>query len=137
MNDESNLAQVMGTQSGQFIDTRYFLDTFGADSAACDELVALFVRVSGQQMRALHVARSDADWLRVGREAHGLKGSLGVFGARSTIQLLQDLEWACEEGDTPRITECLDILGRSMAHIVAEVSALTSRGVEMTPGGTA
>lgn len=125
MSGDAVMAGVGQTSQRDWIDARYFLDTFGTDPTACEELIALFLRVSAQQLQALSTARKEADWQRVAREAHGLKGSLGLFGARETIELLQSLEDACEDETLPRIISCLDDLNRRMAHIAAEVSSLS------------
>lgn len=107
-----------------WIDAGYFLDTFGTDDAACGELVTLFLRVSEQQMTAMDAALHASDWHRVSREAHALKGSLGLFGARDTVGLLEELEAACDSEDVNGVLATVEELGRRMKAIVVEVGAL-------------
>lgn len=106
------------------IDSDFFLSTFGTDPEARRELVDLFLRVSRQQVQAMAEAHSSSDWQRVSREAHALKGSLGIFGARPAIRLLEMLEQACEDGAADGISGFLDELKGSMASISIEVEAL-------------
>jgi two-component system, sensor histidine kinase and response regulator len=114
------------TRSGPVIDTDFFLTTFGSDRSACEELVDLFQRISDQQMRELDQARAVGDWDRVANEAHSLKGSLGIFGARAAIRLLDTLELACEADECGRILACLAALEVEMASVQAEVARLRS-----------
>lgn len=107
-----------------WIDAGYFLDTFGSDDTACAELVTLFLKVSEQQMTAMDAALHASDWQRVSREAHALKGSLGLFGARDTVGLLEELENACESHEVDAVLATVEELGRRMKSIVVEVGAL-------------
>ncbi|MDX2217659.1 MAG: Hpt domain-containing protein [Burkholderiales bacterium] len=106
------------------IDSDFFLSTFGTDPEARVELVDLFIRVSRQQMQALADAHLASDWRRVSREAHALKGSLGIFGARAAISLLEMLESACADGAGDTIRGILDELEGRMVTISVEIEAL-------------
>ena len=111
-------------RSSGWVDAGYFLETFGTDPEARVELVTLFVRVSEQQMQAMAEAMAASDWVRVSREAHALKGSLGLFGARDTIQVLDSVEEACRSKDPEQIGHFLAVLQQNMACVSAEVSGL-------------
>lgn len=107
-----------------WIDAGYFLDTFGSDPVACGELVSLFLRVSEQQMTAMDQALKAGNWAQVSREAHALKGSLGLFGARDTVSLLEDLEEACDRAQGPAVLAFAEELERRMHAIVHDVAGL-------------
>lgn len=74
------------------------LESIDHDFAAFAELAAMFRHSASGQLAALAAALENQDRSAAREIAHGLKGSLALFAARSAIDVLSALEEDCRQG---------------------------------------
>ena len=72
------------------------------DRTTLQRAVGLFVDDANKRLQAIAAASAAQDWQRLQREAHTLKGSAAMFGARDLERYAQDLDQACRNVDWPR-----------------------------------
>jgi HPt (histidine-containing phosphotransfer) domain-containing protein len=102
-------------------------DRAGGDTKLLAELIQIFLENAGPNLAEIHAAIANDDASRLNRAAHKLKGSVSVFGAASTVQLLQSLEEMSESHDlcgapaiTARLESELERLESALKSIIQE-----------------
>jgi len=78
------------------------------DEALLQELIGLFMQDAPQYLREIEVAWQAADWLRLGRVAHTLKGLLATFSAGPAHAAATALERAAMAPDVESLTALVE-----------------------------
>lgn len=101
---------------------RAWLDPWdGVDSELLRKLAPLMLESTASSLKALQSAFEARDWMRIEREAHTLKGSLGLFHAPRVVFTTKTLETAARLKDDTRTAALLDGLAIELAAVQAEV----------------
>ena len=87
---------------GTGVEARAMLQRFGGDQDILSQLSEVFLREYSRQLCAVRDALDAQDAMAVARSAHTLKGSVGVFGAKSAVDAAQTLETAGRNLDLSR-----------------------------------
>ena len=93
----------------------------GGDRELMRELGTLYRDDAARQMDTLDVAAAEGDLVRMGRIAHGLKGSSASVGARRAAEAFRALE---EMGRTGRADDVLAVLARAREECERACAAL-------------
>ena len=103
------------------------LTAAAVDAAGAIELAHLFVETTGQDWAAIDAAWRERNHDTLGRQAHALRGSLALVGARAACAHALAIETACEEGRFEGLAAHLDALREelSAARNDMELFALT------------
>lgn len=81
-------------------------------------LLTLFINDLARHEGAVQASVAAADWVALGRAAHGIKGSAATIGARRIEQVSRALEAACREDEVPAAEATA--LGGQLLHHCAE-----------------
>ena len=101
---------------------RPWLDPWeGVDSELLRKLAPLMLDSTTTSLKALQGAYEARDWMKIEREAHTLKGSLGLFHAPRVVVTTKNLETAARLKDDTRTPALLDALAIGLAAVQAEV----------------
>jgi HPt (histidine-containing phosphotransfer) domain-containing protein len=85
------------------VDIAAALQNVDSDKDLLMELVHAFCEDTPVRVRALGAAVGAGDGQAVARQAHALRGSLSILGARRAAELAQALETAGRAGDLPQV----------------------------------
>jgi two-component system, sensor histidine kinase and response regulator len=94
------------------------------DRALLAELVRLFLDDYPRLMAAMREALDEGDGKKLHRAAHGLKGALGIFGARVALDLARRLESQGSGGDLTGAGEVWRMLEQELARLRPALAAL-------------
>ena len=101
---------------------RAWLDPWeGVDSELLRKLAPLMLDSTTASLKALQGAHEARDWMKIEREAHTLKGSLGLFHVPRVVVTTKNLETAARLKDDTRASALLDDLAIELAAVQAEV----------------
>ena len=101
---------------------RAWLDPWdGVDSELLRKLAPLMLESTASSLKALQSAFEARDWMKIEREAHTLKGSLGLFHAPRVVVTTKTLETAAHLKDDARTAALLGDLAIELAAVQAEV----------------
>lgn len=101
---------------------RAWLDPWdGVDSELLRKLAPLMLESTAASLKALQSAFGARDWMKIEREAHTLKGSLGLFHAPRVVVTTKTLETAARLKDDTRTLALLGDLAIELAAVQAEV----------------
>jgi len=95
----------------------------GGDVELLKEIAALFLEEYPRVVSELHKALEAGDAKAVERSAHGLKGSVANFGARSVVDAAFELE---QMGRTQKLAEVAQVLNSLELALAALHTELTS-----------
>ncbi|MDD5297221.1 MAG: response regulator [Rhodocyclaceae bacterium] len=91
-------------RAGQSVyDKALMLDNIGGDEALARQLAQVFLESYGARLDDLRTAVRESDADKIFRNAHAIKGSVGVFAAEPALQAAQDLERSARENDPDRV----------------------------------
>ena len=93
----------------------------GVDAEILHKLGPMMVDSTDSSLRELRAAFAARDWTRLEREAHTLKGSLGLFHAPQVVATTRHLEAAARRRDTLTIPTLLEALAGELATVQTEV----------------
>ncbi|HEX4231334.1 MAG TPA: Hpt domain-containing protein [Bryobacteraceae bacterium] len=108
-------------------DGEAFAAHLGHDAGLIVEIIDLFFVESGQQLPDLHERLDAADYDRMSRIAHTLKGSLSSLQAPGPRGLAQQLEEAAKRHDNKGCTAALTALEASIEAMRPELLALRAK----------
>lgn len=101
---------------------RPWLDPWdGVDAELLRRLAPLMLESTATSLKALRSAFEARDWMKLEREAHTLKGSLGLFHAPRVVVTTKNLETAARLKDETRTAALLGDLAVELAAVQAEV----------------
>jgi signal transduction histidine kinase/DNA-binding response OmpR family regulator len=100
----SRRADDAARQSSQHVyDREAMLGNIGGDEDLARELATVFLESYGARLDELRTALRESDADKVYRNAHAIKGSVGVFAAEPALQAAQSLERSARENDLERV----------------------------------
>jgi HPt (histidine-containing phosphotransfer) domain-containing protein len=97
------------------------LDTVGGDHAMFLAMTDIFFRECNAKFTSLRQAVAAGDVRATGRQAHGLKGTVGPVAATALLRMLQQLEDDCERKGVGCDAARLAAIHAEMAAVAAEV----------------
>lgn len=106
-----------------------FLGRLEDDRELGDEIAGLFLETCPKSLKDLQDALEQGDLYTLGRLAHGVKGSVGVFAAEGCFEAALGLEMACRNNDLGGAQE-------AWVHLKMEIQRLAGALGERV-GGTA
>ena len=95
----------------------------GVDAEILYKLAPMMVESTNTSITDLRAALAAGDWHRLQREAHSLKGSLGLFHAPTVVGTAKKLEDAAKVSDAVLAKEVLENLAAEVLAVQAEVRA--------------
>ncbi len=95
----------------------------GVDAEILYKLAPMMVESTNTSVSDLRAALAAGDWHRLQREAHSLKGSLGLFHAPTVVGTAKKLEDAAKVRDATLAKEVLENLAREVLVVQEEVRA--------------
>lgn len=98
------------------------LSRIGGDEELLDMLIDMFVDDTPRYLAELDAALDAADWPRLARGAHDLKGVLATFSARRAEALARELEQAGQAGRGATAAELIAPLRRELETFLCEVA---------------
>ncbi|NML16400.1 CHASE domain-containing protein [Azohydromonas caseinilytica] len=97
------------------------VELLGGDEGLFDEVAGMFVAHAEAERQALRDAVAAGDLERLGRAAHGIKGSAATVGAAATSELASLLEQACQERERERAVSLVDGLCQRLDALEGEL----------------
>jgi HPt (histidine-containing phosphotransfer) domain-containing protein len=104
-----------GSMAQLVVDRQALLGSLENDNELVKEVVGLFLADSPAMLLAIRTAVTAGDSHELMKSAHALKGSVGVFGAKSAVAAAQALEAMGKSGQMAGSVEALAGLEREMA----------------------
>jgi HPt (histidine-containing phosphotransfer) domain-containing protein len=92
------------------VDRAAALERVGGDRELLKELVDLFREDCPRALQEIEDALAQGNARQLQQAAHGLKGSVGIFGATATVAAAQRLESIGQSGDLTGAAEAYDAL---------------------------
>jgi two-component system sensor histidine kinase/response regulator len=108
----------------QVLDRAAALSRVGGDLELLKEIAELFLNEYPRELAEIRQALATGDALMLERSAHGLKGSVANFGARSAVDSAFQLEQLGKAGKLDQAPGALAELERALAHLHIELSSL-------------
>jgi len=99
----------------------------GVDADILFKLAPMMVESTNTSVTDLREALAAGDWNRLQREAHSLKGSLGLFHAPTVVGTAKRLEEAAKVRDSALAKEVLETLAKEVITVQVEVRARCAR----------
>ena len=109
---------------GGGLDRELALSRVGGDAELLKEIAALFLEDYPKVLGEIRAAAARGDAQGMSRAAHGLKGSVANFGARTAVAAALALEQVGRDGDLAGARESLEKLERALAELRVELQAL-------------
>jgi HPt (histidine-containing phosphotransfer) domain-containing protein len=109
---------------GQGLDRDLALSRVGGDAELLQEIAALFMEDYPKVLAEIRAAAARGDSPGVEHAAHGLKGSVGNFGAQAAVDAAFRLEQMGLAGDLTGVREAIDTLARALDALHPELKAL-------------
>lgn len=106
-----------------------FLDRLEGDRELGEEIIQLFLGQCPQTLSDIGEALDCGDLGSLGRLAHSMKGTVGVFGARDSVAAALGLETAAGDGDMGAVRQ-------AWTRLELEIQRLTA-ALQEKVGGTA
>ena len=100
------------------------LSRVGGDAELLKEIALLFLEDYPQSLRELREAIETGDAKRVERAAHGLKGSVSNFGARTAVEAAYRIETMGRAQQLTSVEPALRMLERALAALRPNLEAL-------------
>ncbi len=100
------------------------LSRVGGDAELLKEIALLFLEDYPQSLRELREAIETGDAKRVERAAHGLKGSVSNFGARTAVEAAYRIETMGRAEQLTGVEPALRMLERALAALRPNLEAL-------------
>ena len=107
------------------LDERTLLDHVQGNRQLLNSLIEVYLRQSPSLLAAAQRAFEERNGQALARAAHSIKGSVGSFLARPSIQTAALLEAAAEQADFPRAQEALIILQDELERLDAALRSLS------------
>lgn len=111
------------------VDRKAILVTFGNDVDFLRTVIGTFLTDSPAQLAAVREAVAANNPGEVRKAAHSLKGSLGVFSAKSAVTAAQNLEAMGREGKQEGLGEALAALERETALVTSALQEIAKEAV--------
>lgn len=93
----------------------------GADADVLFKIGPLMIDSTRTSLADLQEALGSKSWVKLEREAHSLKGSLGIFHASSTVALVKRIEEAARRQDANAMATLLGQLAQELVLVHREV----------------
>ena len=93
----------------------------GDDVELYNEVVSIFLNGMGEDVRRLRAAAASGDLKSLSREAHAIKGSVGVIAAEPTRRLAAEMELAGDSGDAVAAHSLLPQLERALLDLAEDL----------------
>lgn len=93
----------------------------GADADVLFKIGPLMIDSTRTSLADLQEALGSKSWIKLEREAHSLKGSLGIFHASSTVALVKRIEEGARRQDEGAVSTLLGLLADELVHVHREV----------------
>ncbi len=106
------------------LDVKGALERLEGDRELFEELARLFADECPKGISEIRSALDSADFVRLGRLAHTLKGSSASMGAESVRQLALELEMCSRARDLPETTKLVEELQNEMDRLAPELKAI-------------
>lgn len=100
----------------------------GVDAEILYKLGPMMVESTNTSLAELRAALAATDWPKLQREAHSLKGSLGLFHAPLVVGTARQLEDAARRGDGAAAQQILTALAAEVAAVQIEVRERCAAG---------
>ena len=113
---EPKVAEVSATGTGTLLGP-----WVGADAEVLFKIASLMIESTRTSLAELEDALSSRSWVKLEREAHSLKGSLGIFHASSTVALVRRIEDGARRQDSVGVKELLSQLAQELELVHREV----------------
>lgn len=104
-----------------------FLDRLEGDRELGEEITQLFLEQCPQLLSGMSDALSSGDLASLGRLAHSIKGTVGVFEARESFEAALGLETAACEGDMGAAQEVWVRLNQEIRRLTAALEETVGR----------
>jgi two-component system, sensor histidine kinase and response regulator len=106
-----------------------FLDRIEGDRELGQEIMQMFLGQCPGTLSDIGEALNSGDLDSLGRLAHSIKGTVGIFGARDSVSAALELETAARDGD-------MGTARQAWARLELEINRLTA-ALQEKVGGTA
>jgi PAS domain S-box-containing protein len=116
--------------AGPAVDRETALDRVGGDVQLLRQIVCLFLEEYPRWLGEIREALASGDAGRLHLSAHGLKGSLGIFGARAAFDAAQRLEALGRARDLGGAEQTYAALEEALGRLRPELVALGNEGEE-------
>lgn len=93
----------------------------GADADVLFKLGPVMIDSTKTSLADLNRALAESAWVTLEREAHSLKGSLGIFHASSTVALVKRIEDGARRRDGALVASLLQQLAKELEQVHREV----------------
>ena len=93
----------------------------GADADVLFKIGPLMIDSTRTSLADLQEALVSKSWIKLEREAHSLKGSLGIFHASSTVALVKRIEEGARRQDARSVSTLLGQLAQELVYVHREV----------------
>ena len=113
-----------GNLQEQVLDRETALARVGGDIDLLKEIAALFLDEYPLALVEMHKALATGDAKSLERSAHGLKGSVANFGARTAVDAAFELEQFGRAHNLDRAPQALATLEQALAGLHAQLTAI-------------
>jgi PAS domain S-box-containing protein len=114
-------------------DRQLALQRMAGDVELYNEVVSIFLNGMGEDVRRLRAAAASGDLKSLSREAHAIKGAVGVIAAEPTRRLAAEMELAGDSGDAiaahsllPQLEHALLDLAKDLVKAMPAATAVAS-----------
>ena len=106
------------------LDRQLALSRVGGDEDLLREIAAIFIEEYPKTLDELRKAIADGDAATLERSAHGLKGAVANFSARSAVSLALELENMGRARDLAQANPTLERLRQTLIALESELGTL-------------
>jgi HPt (histidine-containing phosphotransfer) domain-containing protein len=110
------------------VDKRALLENLDNDPAFLKEIIGIFLTECPTQVAAIRTAIDTDNCSDVMKAAHSLRGSVGVFGAKTAVDAAQNLESMGREEKKEGFGEAFAFLEQEMALVSSALREILKEG---------
>lgn len=111
------------------IERKVLLESMENDAEFLKTVIGIFLTDYPGKIAAVRAAVVARDPQEVMKASHGLKGSLSVFGAKSAVEAIQNLEDMGRNGKQEKLGEAFALLEREMALVTFALEEIAKEAV--------
>src|SRR5579864_1471041 len=111
------------------VDKMALLENLDNDPAFLKEVIGIFLTECPTQVAAIRTAIDAGNSSEVMKAAHSLRGSVGVFGAKSAVDAAQRLESMGREEKKEGFGEAFALLEQEMALVTSALREILKEGI--------
>jgi HPt (histidine-containing phosphotransfer) domain-containing protein len=104
------------------------LESMENDAEFLKTLIRIFLADCPEKLAAIRAGVVERDPQEVMKTSHSLKGSVGVFGAKSAVDAAQNLESIGREGKQEELGEAFALLEQEIALVTLVLEDIANEG---------